>query len=446
MEPTVSIIVPVYNGEKYIRRCVDSILHQEYTDYELLLTDDGSTDSSGKICDEYTAMDSRVRVFHKPNTGVSDTRNYAMDQARGTYLQFVDSDDWLTPDATKLFVRAAAEHHCDMVIADFYRVVGKRISHKGDIEEEGVLGREAYAAHMMANPADFYYGVLWNKLYRRDIVKKHQLRMDAALSWCEDFLFNLEYIYHAKTFYALQAPVYYYVKTEGSLVSQGMSLSKTIKMKLLMFDYYNNFYKNILDEEEYEKNRLQVYSFLVKAATDGLVPLSILPGSKKLGDERTGIFSGAVDSDGIIMEAYRERKLLERYMETIAVKNDLTLNDVKVLFYLSQYSRFQSRKELADFVNLSRRALSVSLQRLVSKGYLRMEELREKKAESKGKKEVSDKILSFQFLPPCDGILEEFATAQNDYDQVRFQGFTEEELIRYACLNEKIKENIRKIL
>ena len=68
MEPTVSIIVPVYNGEKYIRRCVDSILHQEYTDYELLLTDDGSTDSSGKICDEYTAMDSRVRVFHKPNT------------------------------------------------------------------------------------------------------------------------------------------------------------------------------------------------------------------------------------------------------------------------------------------------------------------------------------------------------------------------------------------
>ena len=108
-----------------------------------------------------------------------------------------------------------------------------------------------------------------------------------------------------------------------------------------------------------------------------------------------------------------------------------------MLFYLSQYSRFQSRKELADFVNLSRRALSVSLQRLVSKGYLRMEELREKKAESKGKKEVSDKILSFQFLSPCDGILEEFATAQNDYDQVRFQGFTEEELIRYACLMKK---------
>nr|WP_318685166.1 glycosyltransferase [uncultured Acetatifactor sp.] len=434
MEPTVSIIVPVYNAEKFIQRCVDSILHQEFTDFELLLINDGSTDLSGSICDEYASLDPRVHVFHKENTGVSDTRNYALDRARGAYLQFADSDDWIAPDATKLFVRAAKKHDCDLVIADFYRVVGKRISHKGDIEEENVLTREAYAAHMMANPADFYYGVLWNKLYRKDIVEKHHLRMDAALSWCEDFLFNLEYILHSKSFYALQAPVYYYVKTEGSLVSQSMSLSKSIKMKLLMFDYYNKFYKHILDEKEYEKNRLQVYSFLVKAATDGLVPL--LPGSKKLGDERTGIFSGAVDRDGIIMDAYRDRKLLERYMETIALKNDLTLNDVKVLFYLSQSGEFQSLKELSDFVNLSRRTLSMCLQRLTAKGYIRMEEIGERKT-------GRQKIL---FLPACDGILADFDTAQNDYDQVRFQGFTEEELIRYAFFNDRIKENIRRVL
>ena len=100
MEPTVSIIVPVYNAEGTLTRCIDSILNQEYNDFELLLIDDGSQDSSGAICDSYASADSRVRVVHKANSGVSDSRNLALDMARGTYLQFLDSDDWITPNAT----------------------------------------------------------------------------------------------------------------------------------------------------------------------------------------------------------------------------------------------------------------------------------------------------------------------------------------------------------
>ena len=223
MRPMVSIIVPVYNAEQYLRRCVDSILNQEYTDFEVFLVNDGSTDSSGDICEEYGNKDTRVIVIQKENTGVSDSRNLALDRARGKYLQFLDSDDWITPDATRLFVRAAEEYGCDMVISDFYRVVGERLSPKGDIEEEGVLTQEEFAAHMMENPADFYYGVLWNKLYRRDLVEEHSLRMDTNINWCEDFLFNLEYIRYAKVFYALHAPIYYYVKRTGSLASQGIS-------------------------------------------------------------------------------------------------------------------------------------------------------------------------------------------------------------------------------
>lgn len=209
MNPTVSIIIPVYNAEKYLRRCIESILNQEYADFELILSDDGSTDGSGSICDEYAAQDERIRVIHKENSGVSDTRNRAMRLARGTYLQFVDSDDWLTPDATRLLVRTAQEQDCDMVISDFYRVVGERVSHKGDIEEDRVMSREEFASCMMENPADFYYGVLWNKLYRRDLVEEHHLRMDVDISWCEDFMFNLEYIRYAERFYALRTPIYY---------------------------------------------------------------------------------------------------------------------------------------------------------------------------------------------------------------------------------------------
>lgn len=160
MEPCVSIIVPIYNAEATLRRCVESVLGQEYTDFELILADDGSRDGSGAICDAFARSDGRVRVLHKENSGVSDTRNQAMAMARGRYLQFLDADDWITPNATKLLVRSAEEHRCDLVISDFYRVVGDRVSPKGDIDEGGPFSREVYAAHMMENPADFYYGVL----------------------------------------------------------------------------------------------------------------------------------------------------------------------------------------------------------------------------------------------------------------------------------------------
>ena len=221
MEPKVSIIVPVYNAQEYLKRCVDSILSQDYRDFELLLMDDGSKDASGEICDAYAQQDGRVRVVHKENTGVSDTRNQALELARGTFLQFLDSDDWIVPEATRLLVRSMEEYNCDMVISDFYRVSGERLAQKGDIEEDKVMSRQEFASYMIENPADFYYGVLWNKMYRRSIIEEYHIRMDTSISWCEDFLFNLEYIRHAESFFALQVPIYYYLKRRGSLVSQG---------------------------------------------------------------------------------------------------------------------------------------------------------------------------------------------------------------------------------
>lgn len=242
MGPTVSIIVPVYRAAETLGRCVDSILHQEFKDLELLLVDDGSTDGSAALCDAYARQDDRVRVFHQQNQGVSAARNLGLQYAQGEYLQFADSDDWLAPDATKRLVSAAQENRCDLVIGDFYRVIGNRVAQKGDIQDSAVLTRQEYAAYMMENPADFYYGVLWNKLYRRDIVEQYHLRMNTDLTWCEDFLFNLEYIAHAERFYALQIPIYYYVRTRGSLASQSLSISKTVKMKLFLFEYYHQFY------------------------------------------------------------------------------------------------------------------------------------------------------------------------------------------------------------
>lgn len=438
MSPTVSIIVPVYNAAHTIGRCIESILNQQYTDFELFLVDDGSRDGSGIICDAYAKRDSRIRVIHKENSGVSDTRNTALDLARGTYLQFLDSDDWITPDATSSLVRAAQANQCDLVIADFYRVIGERVSRKGDIEEDSVLTREEFSAHMMENPADFYYGVLWNKLYRRDIVEAHHLRMDPDISWCEDFMFNLEYIRHAQRFYALQVPIYYYVKTKGSLASQSLSISKTIRMKLMLFEYYNQFYKSVLDEDEYEKSRLKVYRFLVDAAGDGAVPPTILPGSKKLGDERVSICPEALSGEGVLADSFRERKLLEQYLESAALKNGLSLPEARLLLALEQITSVSSRKNLADFLGVSRSVLSMNLQKLTSKGLIRAEDVRDG--------ETAKRQFQVAILPDARPVLEDLAAAQQGYIEAHLTGFTGEEAEQFALLMEKARANTRRAL
>ena len=438
MEPTVSIIVPVYNAEHTIPRCIESILNQEYSDFELLLVNDGSTDGSGAVCDAYAARDARIRVIHKENTGVSDTRNTALDQARGTYLQFLDSDDWITPDATSSLVRAAESAQCDLVVSDFYRVVGERVSQKGDIDDDGVMTREEYAAHMMENPADFYYGVLWNKLYRRSIVETHHLRMDPEISWCEDFMFNLEYIRYAETFRALQVPIYYYVKTKGSLANQSLTISKTVKMKLMVFEYYQRFFKSVLDEEEYEKSRLKVYRFLLDAAGDGSVPPPILPNSRKLGNERMQVSPDVLGGEGVLYDAFRERKLLERYLETAALKNDLALPDAKLLLALRSLAFQPTRRELADFVNLPRGTLSLSLQKLTARGLIKLAEVR-RKAER-------FKRLDITFSEAAQPILSDLETARQDYETSRLASLTPEELEQHDLLAGKIQAHIRDVL
>ena len=438
MSPTVSIIVPVYNAEHTISRCIESILNQKYTDFELLLVNDGSTDRSGAICDAYAARDSRVRVIHKENSGVSDTRNTALNQAKGTYLQFLDSDDWITPDATSSLVRTSESGSCDLVVSDFYRVVGERVSQKGDIDDDGLMTREEYAAHMMENPADFYYGVLWNKLYRREIVEAHHLRMDPQISWCEDFMFNLEYIRYAETFRALQVPIYYYVKTKGSLANQSMTISKTIKMKLTVFEYYHQFFKTVLDEEEYEKSRLKVYRFLLDAAGDGSVPPPLLSNSRKLGNERMQISSSILDGEGALYDAFRERKLLEQYLETAALKNDLTLPDVRLLLALRELKAPCTRRDLTELTGLTRGALSLSLQRLTARELILVETLKDSKAQKR--------LMQVSFPDPCAAVFQDLDLALDDARQTSLSGLSPEECAQYEALSARVRSNIEAAL
>lgn len=120
--PLVSVIVPVYNVEKYLPRCLDSLVNQTYENLEILLVDDGSADSSGEICDAYAAKDNRIRVFHIPNGGVSNARNLALDNMAGEYVTFVDSDDWLNDEWVKIAIDDMCAKEADLFISNIVRV------------------------------------------------------------------------------------------------------------------------------------------------------------------------------------------------------------------------------------------------------------------------------------------------------------------------------------
>ena len=264
--PMVSIIVPVYNGEKSIERCLRSIQNQSYTNIEVIVVNDGSTDHTEKVIKKYVEEDARFHYIKKDNTGVSDSRNIGMASAKGEYFQFVDGDDWLVKRATEEFVRTAQLYDCDMVISDFYRVCGRKIMVKGHIDMGPVITRTKLAEYMMKAPANFYYGVLWNKFFKADIIRKFSLVCDTDLDWCEDFRFNLEYLQYVGNVGVIDRPLYYYVKTKGSLVdTQAGSLQLTIKTKRKLFDYYKELYQAL---DLYEENKLKIQMFYLSFAHD----------------------------------------------------------------------------------------------------------------------------------------------------------------------------------
>lgn len=427
--PKVSIIIPVYNAEQVLGRCVDSVLAQEFKDFELLLMDDGSTDGTAAICDAYAERDGRVRVIHKENSGVSDTRNQALRLAGGEYLQFLDADDWITPEATRLFVRAAEESGAELVVSDFYRVVKNWSSHKGSIEEEGVLTREQFADWMAKSPADYYYGVLWNKLYRRALVERHQLRMDPELRWCEDFIFNLEYILHTKHICILRVPLYYYVKTEGSLVQRGLNIGSIVRMKLNVIEYYSKFYKNIYSEDDYQWKRAEVYSFLLDYSHDDMV-IPMLPGSQRLGKERT-LALHELRERNVWIHSYYENRLMRRMLEIAAKRLDLDYKDACAMMFLESFGCVESLREFAECVALPPVAAAALLERLALKGYVRTE---------------LGRPASAQLTENAAELIAVLKEAVTDVDEIETEGMSEAERRTYLDLRNRALENLKRRL
>ena len=181
----ISVIVPVYNVERYLRRCVDSILHQTYQDLEVLLVDDGSTDASGAICDEYAAQEERVTAVHQKNGGLSAARNAGLERAQGTYLCFVDSDDFLDSRMLETLCRDLQEQDADVAVVGFRMFEREEELAPAEltVPVQCMTGREAIRSTLVSDElGDF----AWNKLYKRELFRealqllKHLLILPAS--------------------------------------------------------------------------------------------------------------------------------------------------------------------------------------------------------------------------------------------------------------------------
>ena len=219
--PQISVIIPVYKAESYLHRCVDSILAQTFTDFEVLLIDDGSPDKSGEICDVYARRDSRVRVIHKENGGVSSARQCGIDNARGEYTIHADPDDWVEPTMLEELYSKAREDDADIVICDF--IYEKQRGKLYCKQKPSILSAKGVLVDLFSQRL---HGSCWNKLVRSCFCDKIDFPKNVNL-W-EDLWFNCDLLLHVSRVSYLPRAFYHY-----DLFSNGNSIVRTVSKDLV---------------------------------------------------------------------------------------------------------------------------------------------------------------------------------------------------------------------
>lgn len=239
----------MYNAEKYLNKCIDSILNQSFKDFELLLIDDGSKDLSGKICDKYAEVDERVKVFHIQNGGPAKARNLGIKYATGIYIEFVDADDELIPEALEnLYI--LTKNNPDIIIADSQIITAdEKVKNIISIEKNDQINVEEYLKNLNTVRKATLLHYIWNKWYKRELICENRIIFDENERLGEDFLFNCEIIDKADCVWGTDILLYkYYKRDNGSLSGKYIEneLSRRRKMDSTFLQLYEN--KKIKEE------------------------------------------------------------------------------------------------------------------------------------------------------------------------------------------------------
>lgn len=251
----ISIIIPVYQVEKYICRCIDSVLSQTYSNLEIILIDDGSKDMSGKLCDEYAIKDSRVKVIHQENSGVSVARNKGIDVCTGDYVTFVDSDDYLETFMYEKMIKKAEFYNCDVVMCDCVKDDGiEQIPYSHDIRE-GFYDydqlKEEYYPHLLMMENIEYPPTIsnWVLLFKREMVTN--IRYVEGVRFSEDLLFGAQLLYNAKSFYYMKGKLYYHYWMNNESTSHSFKIDKWIDYNKLIGEASRVFKEEIFQTQWY---------------------------------------------------------------------------------------------------------------------------------------------------------------------------------------------------
>jgi len=226
----VSIIVPIYNVEKYLRKCIESILNQTYKNIELILINDGSPDNSADICVEYSKRDKRIKFISQDNSGVSIARNTGIKEATGDYILFIDSDDYIEKYTIETLVNSVEDK--DMIVCSYYKEKEEKPKKEMPVTQKYLVSKKNMLQQIHTNKA--IYGYIWNKLYKKSIIDKYNIEFRSNIAICEDLLFNIEYLDKADTDIVItNEKLYHYIMRGNSAVN-----AKNINKKLTALASY----------------------------------------------------------------------------------------------------------------------------------------------------------------------------------------------------------------
>lgn len=241
-KPLVSVIIPVYNVREYLEDSVRTVRDQTLENIEIVLVDDGSTDGSSELCDRLASEDSRIKVIHKENGGVSDARNVGMEAASADYIGFVDSDDYIAPNMYEVLYKELIENQADLSYCGFYHVENgiNRPDYKLTSGKFIYSGKEITKNVLYSNNLTMH---LWTKLYKKEIALRHKFPVGKTY---EDAFFTIPYFLDCKKAVAIMEPLYRYIKREGSIVNSPYS-----KADLAVLEAHESNYKLLKDTPEF---------------------------------------------------------------------------------------------------------------------------------------------------------------------------------------------------
>lgn len=207
----ISVIIPVYNVQPYLDECIQSVIRQEYTDFECILVDDGSTDGSGQICDKWQKKDARIKVIHQSNQGVSAARNAGIEVARGEYITFIDSDDWVDANYLSSMAEVMESEDIDLVISGLFQEFngGKRLQFAPHSSQTFELNKSNTKLFVELNEQFLLYAP-YIKLYKSSLLQQHRIKFDTRYSFGEDLLFNYHYLEHVHRLSCIALSSYHY--------------------------------------------------------------------------------------------------------------------------------------------------------------------------------------------------------------------------------------------